>query len=333
MKTEILDKRYCLFKQIDAILLFMLIFSYAYFFVYIIPWIDIVGKDFSDIKNYMERIEYLRQGLPEREFSGIGILFSEYLWKYISIAIGHYFNDYRAGLYLVSFISLSLYSFFTFRRVNIVLVSILLITPMFIDLVMGQLRMSIAFPLLLMGYELRDKKIFFIPILIAIFIHSASFIFIGVFLILRYMEKEFPLENLYRNSMILAFLMAFFMKWGVDIILVAVGSPKAHYNSIIEATSISYSLVWFILALVLVLKAPIDEVKERVIISFSITMMSFFFFASIFGVYGQRYVAISIPLIIIAISYLPKHYKQAIFLTFLLYQFLQFKYWFSLILI
>ena len=333
MRTETLDKRYYLFKQIDMILLFLLILSYAYFFVYIIPWIDILGKDFSDIRNYMERIEYLNQGLPEREFHGISILFSEYLWKYISIAIGRFFNDYRAGLYLVSFISISLYSFFTFRRVNIILVSLLLITPMFIDLVMGQLRMSIAFPLLLVGYELRGKTISLIPILTAIFIHSASFIFITVYFILKYIEREFPLESLYRNGMILALFMAFFMKYGVDIILIAVGSPKANYNSIIEATSISYSLLWFLLALVLILKAPIQDIEERIIISFSVTMMSFFFFASVFGVYGQRYVAISIPLIIISINYLPKHYKQAIFVTFLLYQFLQFKYWLTLILI
>ena len=195
MRTETLDKRYYLFKQIDMILLFLLILSYAYFFVYIIPWIDILGKDFSDIRNYMERIEYLNQGLPEREFHGISILFSEYLWKYISIAIGRFFNDYRAGLYLVSFISISLYSFFTFRRVNIILVSLLLITPMFIDLVMGQLRMSIAFPLLLVGYELRGKTISLIPILTAIFIHSASFIFITVYFILKYIERECHLDD------------------------------------------------------------------------------------------------------------------------------------------
>jgi len=315
------------------ILLFIIIFSYAYFFVYIIPWIDIRGSDFSDIRNYIERIEYLRQGLPEKEFHGITILFSEYLWKYISIIIGKVYNDYREGLYLVSFISISLYTFFTFRRMNILLVLILLITPMFIDLVLGQLRMSIAFPLLLMAYELRDTKIFFIPIIIAIFIHSASFIFITVYLILKYMEKNFSIEKLYKNSIILAFIIAFFMKYGVNIILVAIESSKANYDSIIKPTTVSYSLIWLILALILILKAPIKNIQERVIISFSITMMSFFFFASVFGIYGQRYVAISIPLIIISINYLPKHYKQAIFLVFILYQFLQFKYWLTIILI
>jgi len=333
MKTNQKEIQKKIFNSIDNFMLFVLIFIYSYLFVYTIPWVDIIGHDFADLRNYLERIEYLRMGLPEREFSGISILFSEYLWKYISILIGEFFDNHRAGLYLVSFTSLSLYSFFTFRRVNILLAGILLLTPMFLDLILGQIRMSLAFPTLLMAYELREKKISFFVLVVAVFIHTGTLIFIGTYFILKYIENRFEYKKLYKYAMFWAFTMVIIMKYGIDIILTAVNSPKANYSSLIESSSISYSLPWFLIALVLIAKATYETSQERIIVAFSITMMSFFLFASIFGVYGQRYVAVSIPLIIISISYLPKHYKQATILALLLYQFLQFKYWFNMTLV
>jgi hypothetical protein len=333
MKQDHFENRETFFNAMDHILLFLLVIGYAYFFIYTIEWVEIIGHDFADMRNYLERIEYLRRGLPEREFSGIGLIFSEYLWKFITIMIGLFFDDHRAGLYLVSFTSLSLYTFFTFRRVNIVLAAALLLTPMFVDLILGQVRMSLAFPTLLMAYELRTKKISFLILVIAVFIHTGTLIFIGTYFILKYIENRFEPEKLYQYSMLWAFIMVIIMKYGIDIILIAVGSPKADYASLIEASSISYSLPWFILALILVFKASYETMEERMIIAFSVTMMSFFLFASVFGVYGQRYVAVSIPLIIISLSYLPRHYKQGTILALILYQFLQYKYWFSMTLV
>jgi hypothetical protein len=79
--------------------------------------------------------------------------------------------------------------------------------------------------------------------------------------------------------------------------------------------------------------ANFEHEKDRVIAGYAIVFMTFFFFGSILGVYAQRYVAVIMPIIIIAIGYLPPHIKQGTYLFMFAYNLFMFKYWLQLTLI
>ena len=124
--------------------------------------------------------------------------------------------------------------------------------------------------------------------------------------------------------------MAFFMKYGGNIILMLLGDRRANYGEIIEASSLSFSVAWFIIALVVATFAEFKGSKNRVMVAYAITIMMFFFFSSILNMFAARYVAVIMPFIIIAIGYLPKHFKQGTYLFLFAYNIFAFKYWLKL---
>ncbi len=312
------------------IIFMIIIVLYSYLFVFIAPWELIKGHGFADIENYLWRIDYLTRGGTEEEYQGIAYLFSEKLWKYLLVKTTLFVDDYREILYLASVISLTIYSFFTFKRVNVITGMFFMMNPMFIDLIMGQVRIALAFALLLVAYEVKPKKISFFFVGAAILIHTAALLLFGIYFLLRLLGNRITGRGYYFYSILIAALIVFFLKFGVSSILLEVGDKRAQYADMVKSSSVAYSIFWFLLSLMLSWKAKIDDENKKTIVAFSIAMMSLFFFSSVIGLYGQRYVAISIPLIIISISYLPKFYRQYTFLALGIYQALQWFYWIQL---
>lgn len=307
----------------------MWIFStlYAFLFVFLIPWTDILGYEFVDILNYLTRIVYLYEGGTEAHHTGIQWVLEEPLWRYIIILIGHTFTDYRLALYLVSFIIIVGYGSFLFRRVEYYIGMILLLNPMSIDLFMAQIRSALAFSLLLIAYDLRSKWWRYLFVLMAVFIHASMPLFLAIYFMLSWLNQNVESKKYYLIAIGSALVIAFFMKYGLNIILILLGDRHAGYENVIDGGSIAYSIVWFMMALVIATFATFEDEKERVLAGYAITMMSFFFFASLFGLFAQRYVALSMPLIIISVGYLPKHFKQGTYVAFFAYNLLMFSYW------
>jgi hypothetical protein len=106
-----------------------------------------------------------------------------------------------------------------------------------------------------------------------------------------------------------------------------IGDSHANYEEVIESSSLSYSMAWFIIAIIIGTFGDFQDIRKRVLVAYAITMMCFFFFSSILGMFAARYVAVTMPIIIIAIGYLPKHYKQGTYLFLLAYNIFSFKYW------
>lgn len=307
----------------------ILIFIYAFIYIFIIPW------DFSalvDYNNYLGTIRRLARYGDTSHFTGYSIIVSEALWRMILMKFSEYPTYYEDLLRLVSFFDLFIYTLFTSKRVNIFFIIVFFFNPIFMDLVMSQLRMATAFSLLIIAFMLDNKKIQIALLISAIMIHTATIVFIGVYYILYLFQSILKSRKLYLYALILAFVIALFLKYGVDSILVPLGDKRAHYSEIISGNSIKYSIFWFFASLVLVLKSKYHEsdLKLNLIISFSIVMMSLFFFSSVLGSYGERYVAVSIPLIVISIYVLPKNYSWALFFVFFVWQLIQMFYWLDL---
>lgn len=308
-------------------------FFYATVYVFLIPWVDILGREFADTANYIFRITYMKEGGKEAELSIIQMILDEPVWRGILFLLGITFEDYRFSLYVISFIAMVLYGSFFFRRVEFYVIIILLLNPMSVNLFIEQVRISLAFGLLLVAYDIKSKQIQAFVALMAFFIHSSMPIFIGVYFILNYYNKKVEARKYYLIALGIALGMALFMKFGLNAVLTAVGDRHAGYGDISAGSSISYSISWFMIALSISIFANFEHEKERVIAGYAIVFMTFFFFGSILGIYAQRYVAVIMPIIIIAIGYLPSHIKQGTYLFMFAYNLFMFKYWLQLTLI
>ncbi len=314
---------------LDRVVVYLFIFGFGYIYVHMIPWVEIFGEDWKDISRYLFRIAYLARGGEEREYSGISVLFSEILWKEILLWINQFFESHREGLFFCSYLALVFYSLFTFRRVNILLALVFFFNPMFIDLILGQIRMALAFSLLLWAYGMRERRvIFFMLLSVSVMIHTGTLLFMGIYLVLKKMDERYGKEIFYKLSLIFGILFAFFIKYGLILILFIVGDRRAdsYASGSIASSSMAFSLTWFMVALLLAFEADYEHEEQRMIVGFSIVMMSLMFSLSTLHLYGQRYVAISVPLIIISIGYLPKPLKQWTLIYLFIYQFLQWKY-------
>jgi hypothetical protein len=308
-------------------------FFYATVYVFLIPWVDILGREFADTANYIFRITYMKEGGKEAELSIMQMILDEPVWRGIVFLLGITFEDYRFALYVISFIAMILYGSFFFRRVEFYVIIILLLNPMSVNLFIEQVRISLAFGLLLVAYDIDSKRIQTFFALMAFFIHASMPIFIGVYFILNYYNKKVEARKYYLIALGIALGMALFMKFGLDAVLTAVGDRHAGYGDISAGSSIAYSISWFMIALSISVFANFEHEKERVIAGYAIVFMTFFFFGSILGVYAQRYVAVIMPIIIIAIGYLPPHIKQGTYLFMFAYNLFMFKYWLQLTLI
>jgi hypothetical protein len=306
--------------------LYLISLLYAILITYIVPWTTIYHGDFLDIGNYMTRIEYLHRGGTEAIHSGLSWFFSEPLWKYIIISIGYIFNDYRFALYLISILIVFLYGIFLFKRVDYPIGMILLFNPIFINLVMAQIRSALAFAILLLAYDLQRRGWKIVLALTAFLIHASMPLFILIYFLLSTLNQKVAPKKFYLITIITALLFALFMRFGIDIILNLLGDRHAGYSNVIAGASLSYSIIWFIMGLTVATFATFQSSEERIIAGYAITMTSFFFFSSLLGNFAQRYVALTMPLIIISIGYLPKHYKQGTYVIFFLYILLLFKY-------
>ena len=308
-------------------------FIYAGIYVFLIPWVDILGREFADTANYIFRITYIQEGGKEAELSGIKLLLDEPVWRGILFILGITFEDYRFALYVISFIAMVLYGSFFFRRVEWYVVMILLLNPMSVNLFIEQVRISLAFGILLVAYDISSKPKQLLLASIAFFIHASMPIFIGVYYILHHYNSRVEAHKYYLIAIGIALGMALFMKFGLDIILTAIGDRHAGYGDISAGSSLAYSMSWFIIAIIIAVFADFQNSEERVLAGYAIVFMTFFFFGSILGIFAQRYVAVIMPIIIIAIGYLPRHIKQGTYLFMFAYNLFMFKYWLELTLI
>jgi len=322
----------------DRYLNWLLSLIFAFVYIYIIPWTELAGGEFVDIYSYLERIVYLHDGRSEGEYFGLKWLISEPIWKAMIIAFGNFFTDYRAVLYGVSFVTVFVYVSFLIKRVEFYIAMIFLFSPMMVDLFLAQLRSVFAFSIVLIAYNIydnnKDHKIYAIILLIvAMLIHISMPVFYGIYYLMYRLNAKTQDYKYYFFAIITGLLIAFFMKYGSNMLLAMIGDRHAGYDEYIASSSVAYSIAWFIIALILASFGDFSDKEKRVPVAYAITAMSFFFFASIVNIFAARYVAISMPFVILSISYLPKHIKQGTYLFLAVYIVYSYKYWLHLTII
>lgn len=309
---------------------------YAYVFIYLIPWVELYGEELADIYAYTARLVYLHRGGFEGNPTGINWVLSEPIWKQIMLFISQYSSDYyRGALYFISALTVFLYISFLLKRVPWYIGMIFLVNPMMVDLFLAQMRSALAFGIVLIAYDyfLREnhsKILLAILLVIALMIHASMPLFYLFFFLLYYYNSRVEEYKYYFIALVFGIFIAFFMKYGVTAILTFIGDRHAGFDEYIGGSSLAYSISWMIIAFIIGAFGDFTDKRQRILVAYAIMIMSYFFFSSVLGVFAARYVALVMPLIIVSISYLPKHIQQGTYLFLLLYNIYSFKYWLQL---
>jgi hypothetical protein len=206
---------------------------------------------------------------------------------------------------------------------------LLAFNPLFMHLIIEQVRIALAFSLLLFIFEYRDIKWIYILLPISVLIHTVVLFLICIYFLLNFFIKRFNKNKVYKLVLITSFLFGLFLKFGVQHILNYLDDRRAVYT--LGGSTLLFSLIWIIYGFILVLYCKKNNTELMRIASYSIFMTGLFFTSSLLGSPAQRFIAISLPLIIISLNGIRNyHLKRISFFVFGLYNLVSWFYWFKL---
>lgn len=303
------------------------------FFVFI-PLVELFPQGFVDYYNYIDQAERIYSGYNPFELSGFAVVFNEPLWWWLLKVNNDYLGFTPTGsVTFISFLSLSFYLIFIVRHLPYWLAFVILFNPMFIDLVISQIRIAFAFSLVLIALFSTSDKLKFVVAFLSIFIHTAMVVvllFCAIVFIVNQLSKD---KHYFLLCIVSSFLVALLLSKGLLFFLEFVGDRRAElYAENSMASSISYSVFWLLIALALVV-LPLNNLElkyNRLFLGYTVFVCCLFFFGTIFDLYVQRYLAISLPFVFLSVYMLKGWYKVFVLNLILLYQMILLLYWFQI---
>jgi hypothetical protein len=266
-----------------------------------IPWEELQGFPFIDRVNYLEYFLYEESIFDYQKFTGIlDYLKHEALWHYI---IDWLFRDAGIPIQQV-FLGISFLCFFSFSLFLINrhgYLSVLLLTnPLLITLAFSQLRLALAFSILLLAYMSNRKMLILISIIACGFIHTATFLFVGI-VISIYIIHTYILKNsasrglLYSAFVIIGLCVSIALGPAMDVILSYFGDRRATIYTGDAASGIKYTLYWS--GLLLLCAFQHRAFYRDKINAYSIIILATSTFNLVTGGYTSRLLAVSLPMI------------------------------------
>lgn len=307
------------------------IFFYSILFV-LIPWERIRSLSFTDRENYLEYAYYGINVLEFRDFNTIySYVFNEWLWHFIIKNVGNYM-PYEYFFTLVSFSIIFCMAYFLVRNTSIFSL-IFLFNPLVVDLALSQYRISLAIVFISLALFFSNNKILRILFLfIAMLIHTSSVIFILIFIIIKIVglfnwKKINPLYI----YILIGFFLSFLMSGYLSSILQFFGDRRDYSDVSRITSSFVYTSFWLVVLIFLVLNnmSYFNKTNKLKTISYgySLVVLSMVSANIIFGGYSTRFLAVSFPVIIKAISETQFKIKLIIFFLYSIYVGVQWWFW------
>lgn len=278
-------------------LLFALTFAC---FLFLIPWEFIQGREFPDLKVYLEgfhggEYDYLD------EYEGLKYLFSEPLWRNIIYRLSEVFGDIPFSFKIISFFISTLLSYIILRYKPIFV--FLLISPLVIDLIFSQVRSGLMISIFYLGLLGGSSMLWIILFSIAFLIHSAAII------IFSYFAFSILLNLLSNRNRVLSMLLTFAAS-----ILIPLGFA-AFYSGLLSSVGDRRSELepaWpggvFVLGIsiyYLLMLINIKKVIGHTIPIFTFLVCGSFLVLAIFEINFLRLIALVFPLLILSAFILP----------------------------
>lgn len=234
----------------------------------------------------------------------------------------------ESALRLISGFVLATNAFLLFRRYGYFLPTILLFNPVFLDLALSQLRIAFAISLVLIAFESRSRNLQWLAALVATFVHSSIPIFVGVFLVSRFVENrasQWSTAQILLTAGALLALLVGALVVGRDAALAAIEDRRAYLYESVSGSSKLFLVFWGCF-LVMQLMAGVQYLK-RADNFCSLIMVGMFVALTVLGTYGSRFLAASFCLVIASVLNFDRRNRNAIVPALIMFQIVSLMYW------
>lgn len=297
----------------------------------LLPWQKIGGSNFTDLENYYGQVN---SSQDYQGFKGVDTLASavsdEVLWRYITeLWIPRSGLGAESVFLFFSALTLLLFAAVVVQNTSIAAI-VLLVNPLVIDFALSQLRLAFAISLLILVLGLKHRLFRVILIGLAMLIHTASILFVVMFLVAWKLSQWTQDRVVSRRKVVsLLVVVGFFVSVVTgplkDVVLGYFHDRRA--NTPDPVSSILYIAPWAFLWLVQLFerrKYFFSSINCYVVMLLSLIVANLFL-----GGYSTRFIAASFPFIVVAIMNMREGENMIITLAFLVYTTLQWYYWFS----
>lgn len=314
------------FEQKSIAMLVSLLFAIVFVTV---NWESVFGHQFEDRTVYL----FMFQGKPDfdLEFNKdtfFFYLFNEQLWnkgvRFLNTSMGLTLLEIFSG---ISFLVALSYCYFVTSRVGVWGV-IFILNPLFVDLAYSQLRMAAAMVLLLLVFNIRLTWLRLLLLAAVFFIHTASFLFVMIYLMVHWtirLSERYNLQGFMSCAFLTfgGFIVACFVGPLRVMILEVLGDRRVKYDA--DASGWAYASIWvLILAVSFVQKREFFRNYTNAV---AVTFLSVFVFCTLFSVYGLRFLSAALPFIFVLLCRFGPIERPLMILTFLAFSIFQWIYW------
>lgn len=299
-----------------------------------IDWELLRGYYFIDRRNYFEYFKYEENVLSfSDKLKWYQYISIEYLWHAgMPFALEHVTQDIFVIFDALSFFCLFTFSYYVLKK-GPWWALFLLINPLLMTLAFDQMRMALAFSLLLWAYVL-PRSWGLISVLLCVLaplFHTSSVLFILLYaglVLLRFLRGIGwfgPTLTLVILVLVGAF-MSFVFGDFLQSILAAVGDRRADRYLGDASSGIKYTSFWLIFLLVVLLQKHefLDDIGNQ----YCVIILSFVVFNLVFGGYSTRFLAVSLPFMVIAMRSIEQPLlRYGTLSVYLAYACLQWSFW------
>lgn len=304
-----------------------------------VPWntlfLSIYGYEFIDRSVYLNYFMYEPNIIEYKEFDTyLSYILNEYLWHYLIPLLTQVVGLQVESVFLaISFFMLFVFAFIVGTRAH-PWATLLLINPLVVELAFSQLRLALAISLLGVAYLLKKRsKIISVPfLLLSIFIHTASILFVAIFFspfLVTWVKEKYGRGKFFEFITLVLTGAAISILIGPmrELVLSYIGDRRAEYPDM--SSSFLYSLFWIFL--LIPFSISYRKIVDHDYASYAIVVISIVATNVFHGGYSTRFLAASFPFLISSFFVLSQQIRYLVVLTFLLYALFQWLYWLRLL--
>lgn len=299
-----------------------------------IPWENVRDFQFIDRENYYYYFTYGQNILEYTKLTEwYHYLTNEVLWH---LTIPYILSKYNVSITLVfdCITQFTLFTFALFLSRNKGLAGVLLLfNPLLMTLAFDQLRSALSFSLLLWAYMLPKKMlpIALMLVLAAPLIHTSSILFVLIYACLTalsYVQSKFSLNKLIVVSMLVFAGLIMSLAFGelFHYVLSLVGDRRAERVLADSSSGIKYTSFWFLFLVLILFQRP--DFFNKITRNYSVIILSFVSFNTLFGGYSLRFLAVSLPFLVITMLELNRISRFIAITLFAVYASIQWYYWY-----
>jgi hypothetical protein len=298
-----------------------------------IPWERLQGHPFVDRQQYLYHFSYEESIFHYLDLRGfLDYFFNEALWEYLVRSLIHTIGVPIDIVFLaISLLCLITFAFFLTQRHNVFSI-VLLCNPLLVTFAFDQLRLALAYSLILIGYMVRRPLIAAILVAFALFIHSSIIIFVGAYFAIKKINNVVNRDG---GRQFATYAILCIMALAVSIAIGPLRGPILGYFGDRRASlvgslnnSLVYTSFWIGLLGLFALQPKVflrDEVNAYSVFILAVTAANL-----LTGGYTLRFLSIGLPMIISSMLSLSLATRFWAVLFFLIYAIFQWFYWIGL---